>query len=56
MFTVTIQGIFTKHLSMVALEIRLHSIRIMAAIIWNYLNTRHNIITYSLMNYKCPNH
>jgi len=42
--------------SMVASEISLQSIRIMAAIIWNYFNPRHNIITYSLMNYKCPNH
>ena len=41
------------HISIATLEIRPRSITIKGAIICNYFNTRLNIITYSLMNYKC---
>ena len=41
------------HISKATLEIRLHSVRIKFAIIWNYFNTRLNITSCSIMNYKC---
>ena len=41
------------HISMATLEIRLRSIRIKGAIIWNYFNTRLNFTSYSIINYKC---
>ena len=45
---------FTQiHVSMATLEIRLRSVRIKGAIIWNYFNTRLKFTSYSIMNYKC---
>ena len=41
------------HISMATLEIRLRSVRIKGAIIWNYFKTRLKFIFYSIMNYKC---
>ena len=41
------------HISVAILEIRLRSVRIKGAIIWNYFNTRLNFTSYSIMNYKC---
>ena len=41
------------HISMATLEIRLRSVRIKGAIIWNYFNTRLNFTSYSIINYKC---
>ena len=41
------------HISMATLEIRLRSVRIKGAIIWNYFNTRPNFTSYSIINYKC---
>ena len=41
------------HISMATLEIRLRSVRIKSAIIWNYFNTRLNFTSYSIINYKC---
>ena len=39
------------HISMATLEIRLRSVRIKGAIIWNYFNTRLKFTSYSIMNY-----
>ena len=41
------------HIPMATLEIRLHSITIKGAIIYNYFNTRLKFTTFSIMNYKC---
>ena len=41
------------HISMATLEIRLHSVRINGAIIWNTFNTRLKFTSYSIVNYTC---
>ena len=41
------------HISLATLEIRLRSVRIKGAIIWNCFNTRLNFTSYSIINYKC---
>ena len=40
------------HISVATLKIRLHSVRIKSAIIWNYFSTKLKFTTYSIINYK----
>ena len=41
------------HISMAILEIKLRSVRIKGAIIWNYFDTRLKFTSYSIMKYTC---
>ena len=41
------------HISIATVEIRLRSVRIKDAIIWNYFSTRLKFTSYSIMNYTC---